>query len=52
MSNISLSVYDVNISSVDGENDVLSKLKGKVTLFVNVTGHCGNAPQFDITQRL
>jgi len=52
MSNIPLSVYDVKINSVDGEQDVLSKLKGKVTLFVNVTGHCGNAPQFDITQRL
>ena len=37
MSNIPLSVYDVKINSVDGEQDVLSKLKGKVTLFVNVT---------------
>lgn len=52
MANSSLSVYDVPLRSVDGEENVLSKLKGKVTLFINVTGHCGNAPQYDIVQRL
>lgn len=52
MTNSPLSVYDVPLRSVDGEENVLSSLKGKVTLFINVTGHCGNAPQFDTVQRL
>jgi glutathione peroxidase len=46
------SVYEININSVDGEDNFLSQFMGKVTLFINVTGHCGNAPQFDIVQKL
>lgn len=46
------SVYDVKISSVNGDEDFLSQFRGKVTLFINVTGHCGNAPQFDTVQKL
>jgi glutathione peroxidase len=46
------SVYDVPIKSVDGESDFLSKYRGRVTLFINTTGNCGNAPQFGIVEQL
>ena len=40
------SAYDVPIASVDGEENFLKQYRGKVTLFANTTGDCGNAPQF------
>lgn len=40
------SVYNVYLKDVNGKENFLEKFKGKVTLFINVTGHCGNAPQF------
>lgn len=52
VSEIAKSVYDVNIKSVDGKDRFLDLFKGKVTLFTNVTGHCGNAPQFGILQSI
>ena len=39
------SIYDVPLKSWDGREDFLSQYKGKVTLIVNVTANCGNAPQ-------
>lgn len=46
-------VYDVKISSWDkSDNDVLSKYKGKVTLIINVTADCGNAPQYGIIETI
>jgi glutathione peroxidase len=39
------SIYDIPIKSWDDKADFLSKYKGKVTLIVNVTANCGNAPQ-------
>lgn len=39
------SIYDIPIKSWDNKDDFLSKYKGKVTLIVNVTANCGNAPQ-------
>ena len=46
------SVYDIPVKSVDGEDNFLSQFRGKVTLFINTTGDCGNAPQFGIVERL
>jgi glutathione peroxidase len=46
------SAYDIPLRSVDGEENFLSKFRGKVTLFINTTGDCGNAPQFGIIERL
>ena len=45
-------IYNTRIKSVDGEENFLSNFYGKVTLFVNVTGHCGNAPQYGILQEI
>lgn len=45
-------IYDIKINGVNGEENFLEQFRGKVTLIVNVTGHCGNAPQFGIIQKL
>lgn len=37
--------YDINISSIYGKEDMLSELKGKVCLFVNISSKCGYAPK-------
>jgi glutathione peroxidase len=39
------SIYDIPLKSWDDKEDFLAKYKGKVTLIVNVTANCGNAPQ-------
>jgi glutathione peroxidase len=51
-SEITKSIYDIELKSVAGDNNFLDLFKGKVTLFANVTGHCGNAPQFGILQSI
>lgn len=40
------SIYDIELNSCDGDAGFLQQYKGKVTLLVNTTTHCGNAPQF------
>ena len=45
-------IYDIDLKSVDGKENFLENFKGKVTLFINVTGHCGNAPQYGTIQKL
>lgn len=49
---MSKSVYDVEIKSWDGQENFLSNYKGKVTLFINVTADCGNAPQYAVIEEL
>jgi glutathione peroxidase len=46
------SVYDIPIKGVDGEDNFLEQFRGRVTLFINTTGSCGNAPQFGIIEQL
>jgi glutathione peroxidase len=41
-----MSVYDTKIAGLNGENDLLSSLKGAVTLVVNVASKCGLTPQY------
>jgi glutathione peroxidase len=48
-----MSIYDVKIKAADGStDDLLSQYKGKVTLIANVTGDCGNAPQYAVLETL
>ena len=47
-----LSVYDISLSSLDGEDNILAKNKGKVTMIVNVTGECANSAQYPIIEEL
>jgi glutathione peroxidase len=46
------SVYDIPLASADGEENFLAQYRGRVTLFANTTGDCGNAPQFGIIEQL
>jgi glutathione peroxidase len=46
------SIYDIPLSSIDGEPDILSKYKGKVTMIVNVTADCGNSPQYETLEEI
>jgi glutathione peroxidase len=50
--NATTSIYDIPLKSWDGEDDFLSKYKDKVSLVVNVTANCGNAPQLGILEKI
>ena len=38
--------YDFSLKSLDGAEDALGKLRGKVTLAINVASKCGLTPQY------
>jgi glutathione peroxidase len=46
------SIYDIRIKSWDGQDNFLEQFKGKVSLLINTTADCGNAPQFAIIEKL
>jgi glutathione peroxidase len=46
------SLYDIPINSIDGEENMLQRYKGKVTLITNVTGECANSSQYPIIESL
>ena len=39
------SVFDIPIKDKDGNPNMLEQYRGQVLMFVNTTGHCGNAGQ-------
>lgn len=45
-------IYDIQLSSADGEPNFLDQFKGKVTLLTNTTVGCGNANQMEVLQML
>jgi len=49
---ITESIYDVPLKSLEGEEDFLSKFKGKVSMIVNVTADCGNSPQYKTLEEI
>src|SRR5256884_9885299 len=40
------SFYDIAVSRIDGADDLLGALRGKVTLAVNVASRCGLTPPY------
>lgn len=46
------SVFDINIKDQNGNQNMLEKYRGKVLMFVNTTGHCGNASQWPILNKI
>lgn len=46
------SIYDIEISSLSGENIDLSEFKGKKILFVNTASKCGFTGQYKDLQKL
>ena len=47
-----MSVYDVDISALDGSDMGLAGFKGRATLIVNVASKCGLTPQYEGLERL
>ncbi len=47
-----MSLYDVDLDTLDGEPSSLAPYKGKALLLVNVASQCGLTPQYAGLQRL
>jgi glutathione peroxidase len=47
-----MSIYDVKVKTIDGEELKLEKYKGRVMLIVNVASKCGYTRQYEGLQKL
>ncbi len=46
------SLHSINVKSISGEEQVLSRFEGKVLLIVNVASQCGFTPQYSGLQKI
>lgn len=49
---ITVSLYDIEVTTIQGERQTLEKYKGQVLLIVNTATKCGFAPQFGGLEKL
>lgn len=47
-----MTIYDLNVKTVDDKEVELSKYKGKVIMVVNTATHCGFTPQYEGLEKL
>ena len=47
-----MSIYDFEVTDIDGKTVSMSKYKGKVLLIVNVASECGFTPQYEGLEKL
>ena len=47
-----MSIYDFNVTDIDGKKVSMSKYKGKVFLIVNVASKCKFTPQYEGLENL
>ncbi len=47
-----MSIYDFNVTNIDGKEIPMSSYKGKVLLIVNVASECGFTPQYEGLEKL
>ncbi len=47
-----MSLYDIPLKTLHGEETTLAEHKGKALLIVNVASHCGQTPQYEALERL
>lgn len=47
-----MSLYNIEVKTIQGKSETLDKFKGEVLLIVNVASECGFTPQYDGLQGL
>ena len=47
-----MGIYDVDVTTIDGERKTLAEFKGKTLMIVNVASKCGFTPQYKGLQEL
>ncbi|MGH8369864.1 MAG: glutathione peroxidase, partial [Gammaproteobacteria bacterium] len=41
-----MSIYDIEVKTIDGKSETLDTFRGKTLLIVNVASRCGFTPQY------
>ena len=47
-----MNLYDINVTTIDGQDISMANYKGRVLLIVNVASECGFTPQYEGLEKL